>query len=116
MKLETFFIMKMVDLGWTEINDPQSPATAANSVAKSELDGRLQSCLSRYNASVSLQSPLSAYKTCSSKQKKKKCPGSLGSNHCNNRSFSSLVSTIDPLQVLIPTFDMLSSSFFLSLC
>ncbi|KAA1137399.1 hypothetical protein PGTUg99_007154 [Puccinia graminis f. sp. tritici] len=70
MKLETFFITKMVDLGWTEINDPLSATTAANSIAKSELDGRLQSCLSRYNA------------------------------------FSSLVSTIDPLQVLIPTFDI----------
>ncbi|KAH9453961.1 hypothetical protein Pst134EB_014061 [Puccinia striiformis f. sp. tritici] len=69
MKIETFFIRKMVHLGWTDINN-NSRNGDGSQVSQSELDSRLQSCLSRYNA------------------------------------FSSLASTINPLQVLIPTFDI----------
>ncbi|WAQ86350.1 hypothetical protein PtA15_7A76 [Puccinia triticina] len=69
MQLETFFIKKMVHLGWTDIN-PSQHGSQPGKVRASELDGRFQSCLSRYNA------------------------------------FSSLASTINPLQVLIPTFDI----------
>ncbi|KAI9621945.1 hypothetical protein H4Q26_015381 [Puccinia striiformis f. sp. tritici PST-130] len=50
MKIETFFIRKRVHLGWSDINNNSRNGDGIqdSKVTQSELDSRLQSCLSRY--------------------------------------------------------------------